>query len=327
MTASSSVDTVDRRLLTLIQKEFPLVVRPFAAIGEQIGISEEDALARARRLKEADIIRQISAIFDSRRLGYSSTLVAMDIPEEQIDESASRISEHAGVSHNYKRDHPFNLWFTLTLPPGADLEAEVAHLSGVAGAQRTRILPALRIFKIGVELDMEQGINTAEKRRPSKEPPQSFTDEDLDYVRVLQQDLPLEPTPFQGWAESLGVSEEEMFARAREFEASGVMRRFAAVLRHQKAGFVANAMICWRIPEEQLPDLGSRLASYPQVSHCYQRPVYPDWPYNVFSIVHAFSRKQCEEIAGEISQEIGVDDYAILYSTKEYKKERVKYHV
>jgi len=327
VTAASAMDAIDRRLLNLIQKDFPLVARPFTAIGEQLGISEEDVLARARRLKKGGVIRQISAIFDSRRLGYSSTLVTMDIPEEHIDESASHISEHSGVSHNYKRDHSFNLWFTLTLPPGADLEAEVAQLSDVAGARRTRVLPALRVFKIGVELDLEQGANVAEKRRPSKQPPRSFTEEDLSYVRVLQQDLPLEPTPFQGWAESLGVSQEEMFAKARGFEASGVMRRFAAVLRHQKAGFVANGMICWCIPEERLPDLGHRLASYPQVSHCYHRPVYPDWPYNVFSIVHALSREGCEEMARRMSQEIGVDDYVILYSTREYKKKRVRYYV
>jgi len=327
VTTSSAMDAIDRRLLNLIQKDFPLVARPFAAIGEQLGISEEDVLARARRLKKGEVIRQISAIFDSRRLGYSSTLVTMDIPEEHIDESASRISQHSGVSHNYKRDHSFNLWFTLTLPPGADLEAEVARLSDVAGARRTRVLPALRVFKIGVELDLEQGANVAEKRRPRKQPPQSFTEEDLSYVRVLQQDLPLEPTPFQGWAESLGVSQEEMFAKTKDLEASGVMRRFAAVLRHQKAGFVANGMICWRIPDERLPDLGYRLASYPEVSHCYHRPVYPDWPYNVFSIVHALSREGCEEIARRMSQEIGVDDYVILYSTKEYKKKRVRYYV
>jgi DNA-binding Lrp family transcriptional regulator len=324
---AAAMDPTDRRLLNLIQKDFPLVARPFAAIGEQLGISEEDVLARAKRLKEAGIIRQISAIFDSRCLGYSSTLVAMDIPEERVDESAGRISEHPGVSHNYKRNHSFNLWFTLTLPPGADMETEVGRLSDISGARRVRILPALRVFKIGVELDLEQGVSAAEKRRPARQPPQSLREEDLNYVRVLQQDLPLEPAPFQGWAESLGVRQGRMFVKARELEASGVMRRFAAVLRHQKAGFVANAMICWRVPEEQLPHLGHRLASYPQVSHCYQRPFYPDWPYNVLSMVHARSRKQCEEIARRISQEIGIEDYVILYSKKEYKKERVAYFV
>jgi len=325
-TAAATMDAADRRLLNLMQKDVPLASRPFALIGERLGMSEDEVLSRARRLKEDGIIRQISAIFDSRRLGYSSTLVAMDIPEEIIEGSARRISEHTGVSHNYKRDNPFNLWFTLTLPPGVDLEAEVQRLAEEAKARRARILPALRLFKIGVELDLEQGTNAAEKRRLTKEPPKSFSEEDLAYVRVLQQDLPLEREPFRGWADSLGVSEEEMFARARELEESGVMRRFAAVLRHQRAGFTANGMICWRIPEEQLPDLGYRLAAYPQVSHCYQRPVYPDWPYSVFSMVHALSREKCEEIARQMSEEIGISDYAILYSTKEYKKERVKYY-
>ncbi|MEE8346907.1 MAG: AsnC family transcriptional regulator [Dehalococcoidia bacterium] len=327
MTAVASLDAIDRRLLNEIQKTFPLVAQPFAAIAERLGIDEEDALARTLRLKEDGIIRQISAIFDSRRLGYSSTLVAMSIPEEHVDESAGLISEHQGVSHNYKRDNPFNVWFTLTLPPEADLESEVTRLSERARAERTRILPAVRLFKIGVELDLEQGTNAAEKRPRSKEPPRSFTEADLAYVRVLQQDVALESTPFQAWAESLGVSQEEMFAKAKDLEASGVMRRFAAVLRHQRAGFLANGMICWRIPEDQLPDLGHRLAAYPQVSHCYQRPVFPDWPYSVFSMVHARSREGCEEIASKMSQEIGISDYAILYSTKEYKKERVKYYV
>jgi len=325
-TAAVTMDAADRRLLNLMQKDVPLVSRPFTEIGQRLGVGEDEVLSRARRLKEGGIIRQISAIFDSRRLGYSSTLVAMDIPEAIIEGSAARISEHAGVSHNYKRDNPFNLWFTLTLPPGVDLEAEVQRLAEEAKARRARILPALRLFKIGVELDLEQGTNAAEKRQLTKKAPKSFDEEDLAYVRVLQQDLPLEPEPFRGWAESLGVSEEEMFARARDLEESGVMRRFAAVLRHQKAGFTANGMICWRIPEEQLPDLGYRLAAYPQVSHCYQRPVYPDWPYSVFSMVHALNREKCEEIAHQMSEEIGISDYAILYSTKEFKKERVKYY-
>ena len=324
--ATVEMDAADRRLLNAMQKDVPLVSRPFAEIGERLGMPEEEVLSRARRLKEGAIIRQISAIFDSRRLGYSSTLVAMEIPEELIEEAAGRISEHAGVSHNYKRDNPFNLWFTLTLPPGVDLEAEVQRLAEEAKARRARILPALRLFKIGVELDLEQGTNAAEKRKLTREAPTSFSDADLAYVRVLQQDLPLEAEPFRAWAESLGASEDEMFARAKELEESGVMRRFAAVLRHQKAGFTANGMICWRIPEEQLPDLGYRLAAYPQVSHCYQRPVYPDWPYSVFSMVHALSREKCEEIARQMSEEIGISDYAILYSTKEYKKERVKYY-
>ncbi|MFQ5879875.1 MAG: Lrp/AsnC family transcriptional regulator, partial [Dehalococcoidia bacterium] len=191
--------------------------------------------------------------------------------------------------------------------------------------------PALRLVKIGVELDKETGVNAArdgvyQQDRPYASRPK-LTPKEKEYVRVLQQDLPFVPRPFRGWAASLGTSEEELLARARDFQASGLMRRFAAVHRHQQAGFVANGMICWRIPEDQLPDLGYRLAAYPEVSHCYQRPVYPDWPYSVFSMIHALSQKQCEAIARRMSADIGITDYAVLYSTKEYKKERVKYFV
>lgn len=325
MTSADSLDAIDRQLLNRLQKEFPLAPRPFTVLGRQLGTGEEDALERTRRLKEAGIIRQISAIFDSRRLGYSSTLVAMNIDEGRIDESAARISEHAGVSHNYKRNHDYNLWFTLTLPPGSDLEAEVAELSRRAEARKTRMLPAIRLFKIGVELDLEQGVNAASEKKRIEEPDRPFAERDFAYVRVLQQDLPLEATPFHGWAASLGLSEDELFARAQEFIDTGVMRRFAAVLRHKKAGFLANGMVCWRIPEERLPDVGNQLASYPQVSHCIQRAVYPDWPYGVYCMVHAVSREKCEEAARQMSQDIGIDDYVILYSTREYKKERVKY--
>lgn len=324
MTNGDSLDAVDRRLLNRMQKDFPLASRPFTVIGQQMGISAEDALERTRRLKEAGIIRQISAIFDSRHLGYSSTLVAMDIDEEQIDESAAGISEHPGVSHNYRRNHSYNLWFTLTLPLGSDLEAEVSTLSQRAGARKTRMLPALRLFKIGVELDLEQGANAAEKKR-IRQPERPFAERDFAYVRVLQQDLPLDAAPFQGWASSLDLSEDELFTRAQEFIDSGVMRRFAAVLRHKKVGFLANGMVCWRVPEERLADLGYQLASYPQVSHCIQRAVYPDWPYGVYCMIHAVSREKCEETARQMSLDIGIDDYIILYSTKEYKKERVKY--
>lgn len=319
---------LEKELVYAVQSAFPLVERPYRALGQPLHLSEDQVIRTIRALRTRGIIRQISAIFDSRRLGYTSTLVAMTIPEERLDQGATAISAHPGVSHNYKRDHPFNLWFTLTLPPGEDIEAQVERLAQAAGATRTRLLPALRLFKIGVELDVLNGANRAEKRPPSPAPalpPGELTERDRDFVRVLQQDLPAEPRPFDGWAAELGVGLAELFAWARRMEEARVMRRFAAVLRHQEAGFVANGMICWRMSAEQAAELGPRLAAYPEVSHCYQRPIYPDWPYSVFSMVHALSHQQCEEVARRMAADIGVGDYVILYSVKEYKKTRVQY--
>jgi len=144
-------------------------------------------------------------------------------------------------------------------------------------------------------------------------------------VRVLQEDLPITSRPFAVEAEALGVSEEALLAQARAFLDEGVMRRFAAVLRHQEAGFEANGMACWAVPEERIEEVGSILAASPRVSHCYHRPTYPDWPYPLYSMVHSRSREECESIVAGLSRQTGISDYTILFSSKEYKKERVKY--
>lgn len=128
-------------------------------------------------------------------------------------------------------------------------------------------------------------------------------------------------------AQNLGITTAELYAKAREYESVGLMRRYAAILRHRDAGFVANGMVVWNVPEDTVDDAGSKLAAYPQVSHCYRRPVYPDWKYNVFSMVHARSLEAAEKMAVEMSQTIGISDYKILFSSREFKKERVKYFV
>ena len=147
-----------RRLLDLLQRDFPLNAQPFAAIGERLGLPEEEVLARVRRLKGTErgrLIRQISAIFDTTALGYKSTLVAMQVPQGEVDRAAAAINRHPGVSHNYQRDHAWNLWFTLAVPPEEDLEASAQALVREAGGYPYRLFPALRVFKIGVRLDME----------------------------------------------------------------------------------------------------------------------------------------------------------------------------
>ena len=327
------LDVVDRRLLDLLQQDFPLNARPFAAIGERFGLPEEEVLARVRRLKSGDkgrLIRQISAIFDTTALGYKSTLVAMQVPQSEADRAAATINRHPGVSHNYQRDHAWNLWFTLTVPPDEDLEASVQALVDDAGGYPYRLLPALRVFKIGVQLDMEGAgdispAESAQGARPTTAAVPSARDRA--FIRELQEDIEIVSQPFAGIAERLGVSQEEVLAWLQEAKTVGWLRRFAAVLYQRQAGYVANGMVVWRVPDDSIEKAAAVAASMPQVSHCYQRPTYPDWPYNLFTLIHAKSKEDCRTIAREISQATGVSDYAILFSTKEYKKERLKYFV
>jgi DNA-binding Lrp family transcriptional regulator len=328
------ISAADRSLLNAVQGDFLLVSRPFLAIGKKLDLSEDEVFARIRRLKRPEgggIIRQISAIFDSRRLGYSSTLVGAMVEQERIEQVAAVVSRHPGVSHNYRRDHEWNLWFTLAVPPAESVEAVVEALDQEAGGLEYRLFPALRAFKIGVKLDMEDNGNGPETAHWSGyqegEKRHSLDDRDRAFVRELQRDFELVSRPFAPMAERLGVSEEAVFAWAEEAKAKKWLRRVAGVLRHRQAGFDGNGLGVWNVPEGRIEEVGALAASYPQVSHCLQRATHPDWPYGLFTAVHARTREGCEEIVREISHSMGVSDYLVLFSTKEYKKTRVQYFV
>ena len=322
-------DSVDKTILNLIQWDFPLTERPFAEISKRLNISEEEAMKRTKAIKETGVIRQINAIFDTRRLGYKSALIAMSIKPEKLEQVADEINKHPGVSHNYERDHEYNLWFTIAVPPYGSIQNDLADFAKLDGVIKYRLLPTLKLFKIGVKLDMLN--DDPEEPKPTDKPknvdklPFIATDRDKDFIRELQKDVEVVPEPFNEPAKRLGITVEQLFERAKEYERIGVMRRFAAILRHRDVGFVANGMIVWKVPEEKIDDIGMKLAEYPQVSHCYQRPVYQDWPYSVFSMVHARTEEAAKKLAVEMSKHIGVTDYRILFSSREFKKERVKY--
>jgi DNA-binding Lrp family transcriptional regulator len=328
------MDDQDKRLLNVIQADFPLVSRPFQALGASLELSEGEIIDRVAALKQQKIIRQISAIFDTRSLGYRSSLVAMRIPPDRLEAAAAVVNAHPGVSHNYKRNHAFNLWFTVAVPLTSDLDWTVHHLHATAGADSTRILPTLRLFKIGVQLDMEgkSGAERAESaaggysdtRRPAAGR-DGLRPIDIDAIRELQENLPLVPEPYRPMAERIGLTEQALFDVASHLAAQGYLRRMAAVLHHREAGFRANAMGVWVVPPERTDDVGKIMGSFIGVSHCYLRPTYPDWPYSIFSMVHGQKAEDCQEIISAISEATGIREYALLFSTKEYKKIRLKY--
>ena len=288
-------------------------------------MTEDETLARVQRLKEGRILRQVSAIFDSRMLGYSGSLVAMKVEPEREDEAAAIINEHPGVSHNYRRNHPYNLWFTLTLPPGMDLQEEIDHLAEKAGAIKTWPLPTIHLYKIGVTMDMTGEKDRKERDDPDarkrfRTPDKSLTEAEVILIRELQKDLPVVAEPFIGAAANLGISVDELLAGAQSFIDNGKMRRFAAVLHHRDAGFSFNAMAVWVTPEERYDEVGKIMASFKSVSHCYRRPIYEDWPYALFTMIHGLSEADCIALAEEIKVATGLEDYVLLYSHQRVQK-------
>ena len=325
------LDAIDKKLLNEIQWVFPLVDRPYLEIAKRHEISEEDVMHRIAFMKNMGIIRQINAIFDTRRLGYKSTLIAFAVKPDKLDYVAGKVNEHPGVSHNYERNHEYNMWFTLAVPPGSDLKQDLDKMASLEGVLKHRVLPTLKLYKIGVKLDMvnkdPDKLEPTDKVKHLNQDKIQLNERDREFIRELQKDLAVVPEPFKELANSLGVTTTELFAKAIEYENNGIMRRFAAILRHREAGFVANGMVVWQVPENRVDEVGFRLAAFPQVSHCYRRPIYPDWKFNLFSMVHARTLQAAEKIAVEMSETVGIKDYQILFSSREFKKERVKYFV
>ncbi len=325
------IDPLDKQLLNEIQWTFPLSSRPYLEIATKHGLTEDDVMKRISLMKRIGLIRQINAIFDTRKLGYKSALVAFAVKKDRLDSVALEVNKHPGVSHNYERDHEFNMWFTLAVPADGDLKRDLEIMASLEGVIKFRLLPTLKLYKIGVKLDMVNSdpnkITPDDKVKKMDLKKFELASRDKEFIRELQKDLEVTPRPFDILAKNLGITVDELFKKAIEYETMGVMRRFAAILRHRDAGFAANGMIVWMVPEDKIDEVGYKLASFPQVSHCYRRPVYPDWPFNLFSMIHARTIEAAKKIAIELSNFVGINEYKILFSSREFKKERVKYFV
>jgi siroheme decarboxylase len=332
-TSKTVLDELDKQLLNGMQFDFPLSASPWDTLAQGMGLTGAQVLSRVRRLKDTGIIRQISAIFDTRALGYTSTLAAARIPEGRLDLAAAVVSRHPGVSHNYKREAEFNLWFTLAVPPGESLDGHLKRLANEARFEDYLALPTIRTFRIGVKLDVGGGHTQKTDPQPAKRhnhqaDPVALTQDDRAYIRALQEDLPLEECPFEQACLELGVTFDELRSWMQKMQENGVMRRFAAILRHRQAGFAANGMVVWRVADEHIQQAGELAAQAPEVSHCYQRPCSDAWPYNLYTMIHARSEPDCQQVIDRIAAglaPLGMTSHRTLYSTTEYKKQRVRY--
>ncbi|MFA6761291.1 MAG: Lrp/AsnC family transcriptional regulator [Sulfurimonas sp.] len=314
-------------LLSRIQKKFPLVAKPFEVIADELGVSESEVLDILNEQKKANIIRQTSAIFDTKRLGYKSSLVAFKIAPEDISEAVKIINSHPGISHNYERNHDFNIWFTVAIAPDSKLglEKTLEILAKKTNAIEYIILPTLKLFKINVKLDTTGKDEKKEEVKKVVHKDIELTPLHHQIIRYTQNDIEFVSEPFKKIVDALGISYEEYFKALGELQDAGVMRRFASILNHRKAGFSANAMVVWDVDEAKGEEIGAKAAAFSAVSHCYLRPKYPNWPYNLFSMVHGKTMEETNGIIEEMAKEVEHKSYMPLYSTKEFKKVRVEY--
>ena len=329
--AAIPLEESDKRLLNLMQGSFPLAPRPFAAVAHEAGVSEDEVMSRVQYLLDQRIIRQVTPIFDTRALGYSSMLVAAKVDPDNPWRAAKIINAHPGVSHNYLRNHEFNIWFTIATEPDSPLgvEGTLEVLGREAGADSIRQLPTLKLFKIRMDLEMEgdtsalaQAVEAAE---PAETEPQPYDEQDKAVIRALQGDMPVIREPYAPAAEAVGMSQERLLEHLDGMRERKLLRRVAAILYHRRAGFSANGMGVWKVPDARIAELGPQMAAFRGISHCYQRPTYADWPYSVFTMAHGRSKEECDAILDSIAESTGIDERSTLYSSTEFKKIRLLY--
>ena len=256
------LDETDKKLLNLMQGSFELRPDPFAGVAEKAGISEDEVMERVQYLLDKRIIREITPIFDTRALGYSSMLVAAKVDAAHPHRAAQFINSHPGVTHNYLRNHDFNLWFTLAVEPDSKLglDGTLDVMAAKTGAESIRQLPTIKLFKIRMDLEMQAGTDALKTAGEAVEPmeldPIELNPLDIEVIKATQGPMAVRSDAYVPAAEKLGLPVAHVLARLESLRERGGLRRVAAILYHRRAGFSANGMGVWAVPDGDILDVG-----------------------------------------------------------------------
>ena len=319
-------DAFEFRLLNDFQRDFPLCPAPFAELAARLGVAEKVVLNGLEKLRREGKISRVGAVFAPKRIG-ASTLAAMAVPPEKLDVVAAAVNRFPEVNHNYEREHRYNLWFVVTAGSEARLQAVLGAIEQVAGCPLLP-LPLLEEFHIDLGFSLLAGQEKPRAAAYSVQPVAPIGEPERRLISVLQEGLPLFIRPFQVIAERIGASESDVLARIGRWLEEGAIKRFGVVVRHHELGFRANAMVVHDIADEYVSELGRALAEEPAVTLCYRRPRrLPDWPYNLFCMIHGRERGEVETLIADIRQRHGLLDcpHEVLFSLTRYKQNGARY--
>lgn len=322
------MEDIDKSILDAVQGGLAIEERPFIPIAQKLSLPEEELLSRLSELKKSPIVRRFGAVFDSKRLGFTSTLIAMKVPGERLEELAEMVCRFPAVTHCYERGHDYNLWFTLIAMDEGALKRMIEIIKTEAGGASLLDLRAERLFKIGVNFSLTSKSKAKEMKEGAEAAyggELSLTDKDRALIREASGDIPVIRRPFEALGSRVGLSEAEVIAKLKDFERAGALRRISVILRHKEAGFNHNAMGVWALSEEAAAKAGEVASALGEVSHCYQRRTFPNWPYNFFAMIHGKTESECVKAADKISKATGEADHLLLYSLREFKKTSMRY--
>ena len=316
---------LQKQLCNELQKGLPICPRPFAEIAKHLNCDEKKVLQQTRRLKNAGVIRQLRALINHRALGIVSTLVAAHIPQESLQEVAEAVNSLDKVSHNYLREHYYNLWFTLQAQTAEQIDVALSNLSGRFGID-FHSLPVKRIFKLAVCFDAESRERVLLQdieRIPERQRIELTRNQKLTLSK-LQDVLAITSEPFAFLCGG-GLGTDDLLTIITELIDRGVIRRIAAVLDHRKLGFVANVMFTAEVPQDRIVQAGESLARSGIVSHCYERKTFENWPYNLFAMMHGRTMGRIQHVISKFIEAEKIHSFQLLPTAAELKKQPVKH--
>jgi len=315
------------KILNTIQQEFPVCHQPFKKLSSHLGIPEEEVLNRIKGLKDTGFIRRITPLFDSGKLGYVGTLIAMKVPDERIDKVAKIIDEYPEITHNYQRDGEYNIWFTLIARSNEELEKIITQIKAKTKINQILNLKRMNKFKIAAVFKVGNIVPLEFEEEEISTPQKIFllTELERKILKELQETLPLIEKPYEVIAHKIGISEKELFKKINWYKKTGIIRKLRAVLDHYKVGLGENVMVVFQIEPVEILKLAKIISQYPQVTHCYERAISSDWQYNLFAMIHGQTKQECENVISSILQKINITTYKKLYTKRELKKTTPRY--
>ncbi|WP_336036385.1 Lrp/AsnC family transcriptional regulator [Halobacterium yunchengense] len=328
------IDDTDARLIDDYQSGFPVRERPFAAVADDLGTTERDALERVRRLRDEGVFRRFGAVLNPPVVG-SSTLAAVSAPEARFEAVAETINGYRQVNHNYRRAHEWNMWFVVTAASREKRDAILADIERETGCEVLN-LPMLTDYYIDLEFPVVNSDRFARESLDSTAVSATRISEDAtgdlsrleaDLLLAVQDGFPLSATPYRDVADAVGASVDDVLDAVDRLLAAGCIKRVGCVVNHVVTGFDANCMVVWDVPDDELDDRGVAVGELPYVTLCYHRPRRPDqdWPYNLFTMIHGRESDAVDEKIDELAADHLPFAHERLYSEETLKQTGARY--
>ena len=328
----SDIDDVDAVLLDDYQSGFPIVERPFDALGERLGVDGEEAFERVRSLQDRGLIRRFGPVLNPPVIG-SSTLAALSVPDEEFDDAASLVNGYPQVNHNYRRDHEWNMWFVLTASSRERRDEIIGEIEAETGCD-VLVLPKLTDYCITLDFPVVNDDRFAnESAEPVGSPTQipesagELTPFEAELLLEIQAGLPLSQTPYRDVAAELDADVSDVLETTEDLLERGCIKRIGFVVNHGLTGFDANCMVAWDVPDDRLDELGETVAAKPYVTKCYHRPRRPElgWEYTLFTMVHGREEAAVEASVDELAEEYLPYPHERLYTAEKLKQTGARY--